>query len=161
MQVVDPSREQSETRVVWLDALRGWAIVAVISVHSGQAAKLNTGIFYLVAAAGQYGVQLFFVVSAITISFTYEAHIRKFGNSRRAALSWFVRRVFRIAPLYYFAIAFYAIERTKSYSLPHDIQMQDIFANIAFVHAWIPSAISGYRLLSTVWFQEDGPLAWR
>jgi len=50
-------------RLDWLDALRGWAVLGVVMVHSGQAAH-STGITQQISAAGQYGVQLFFLISA-------------------------------------------------------------------------------------------------
>jgi len=48
-------------RLDWLDALRGWA-VGVVMVHSGQAAR-SAGIAQQISAAGQYGVQLFFLLA--------------------------------------------------------------------------------------------------
>jgi len=87
-------------RLDWLDALRGWAVLGV--------------------AAVQYAVQLFFFISALTISITYEAHIAKFGKTFRAQFSWFLKRFFRIAPLYYIAACFYTFERYEVYLLSHN-----------------------------------------
>jgi len=81
-------------RLDWLDALRGWAVLGV--------------------AAVQYAVQLFFFISALTISITYEAHIAKFGKTFRAQFSWFLKRFFRIDPLYYIAPCFYTFERNDT-----------------------------------------------
>ncbi len=131
-------------RLDWLDALRGWAVLGVVMVHSGQAAR-SAGIAQQISAAGQYGVQLFFFISALTISITYEAHTVKFGKSFRAQISWFIKRFFRIAPLYYIAIIFYTLERYEIYLLSHNKYGQapnilNIVANILFIHTWIPSA---------------------
>ncbi len=113
-------------------------------VHSGQAAR-SAGIAQQISAAGQYGVQLFFFISALTISITYEAHIAKFGKSFRAQFSWFLKRFFRIAPLYYIAAIFYTFERYAIYLLSHNKYGQvpnisNIIANILFIHTWIPTA---------------------
>jgi peptidoglycan/LPS O-acetylase OafA/YrhL len=131
-------------RLDWLDALRGWAVLGVVMVHSGQAAR-SAGIAQQISAAGQYGVQLFFFISALTISITYEAHIAKFGKSFRTQFSWFLKRFFRIAPLYYIAVIFYTFERYEIYLLSHNKYGQaqnisNIVANILFIHTWIPSA---------------------
>ena len=49
-------------RLDWLDALRGWAVLGVVMVHSGQAAR-SAGIAQQISAAGKYGVQLFFLLA--------------------------------------------------------------------------------------------------
>ena len=85
-------------RLDWLNALRGWAVLGVVMVRSGQAAR-SAGIAQQISAAGQYGVQLFFFISALTISITYEAHVTKFGKSFIVQFSWILKRFFRIAPL--------------------------------------------------------------
>lgn len=131
-------------RLDWLDALRGWAVLGVVLVHSGQAAHC-TGLLLSITAAGQYGVQLFFIVSALTISATYEAHLDKYGNGRRSQFAWLVKRFFRIAPLYYAAAIFYPIEHYAIYVLSrhaygHVTAPADIIANLLFAHTWVPSA---------------------
>lgn len=135
---------RESARLDWLDALRGWAVLAVVLVHSGQAAHC-TGILLSISAAGQYGVQLFFIVSALTISATYEAHIGKYGASRMSQFAWLIKRFFRIAPLYYAAAIFYPIEHYAIYVLSRHAYGNatapaDIIANLVFVHTWVPSA---------------------
>ncbi len=131
-------------RIGWLDALRGWAVFGVVMVHSGQVAHA-TGITGQVSATGQYGVQLFFIVSALTISMTYNSHISQFGASAQSQLAWLTKRFFRIAPLYYFAALFYPLEQYSIYLLTGHrygsaASTTDILANFLFLHTWIPSA---------------------
>jgi peptidoglycan/LPS O-acetylase OafA/YrhL len=74
-------------RFDWIDALRGYAVVGVVLVHTvGES-----------AAFGARGVQLFFVVSAFTLMHSWR---RRDDGS----VAFFVRRVFRIAPMFWLSI---------------------------------------------------------
>jgi peptidoglycan/LPS O-acetylase OafA/YrhL len=141
---VTNGRLESDNRILWLDSLRGLAVLAVVLVHCGQVAR-SSGFLGHVTAAGQYGVQLFFVISAITISLTYQKHVHKYGSSPRSMFAWFVRRFFRIAPLYYVAAIVYSFEHlilnhrfgSSLYPKP---EWAGFAANLLFIHTWVPSA---------------------
>jgi peptidoglycan/LPS O-acetylase OafA/YrhL len=161
--------QAAKPRVDWLDALRGWAVLAVICVHSGQAAHLQ-GLASRLASTGQYGVQLFFVISALTIGLTYESHIRHFGRNLPSQLGWLLKRFFRIAPLYYFAALLYPAERYVIY-LKSDhrygqvTNVSDIVLNLAFLHEWVPSANNsvvpgGWSIGVEMFFYSIVPLIW-
>jgi peptidoglycan/LPS O-acetylase OafA/YrhL len=82
----------------FIDSLRGLAILLVLLVHSGGLIELF-GTKLALTNIGQRGVQLFYEVSAFSLLYSY--------YSRREA-SWaafFIRRFFRIAPLFYLSIA--------------------------------------------------------
>lgn len=133
-------------RLQWVDSLRGIAVLGVVLVHCGQAAR-STGSLGDFAAAGQYGVQLFFIISAITISLTYSKHIAKNGSSFRSNLAWISKRLFRIAPLYYLAAVFYSAEHFVLNSKLGDLvsnkpDLFDFVMNILLVHTWVPSAVN-------------------
>jgi peptidoglycan/LPS O-acetylase OafA/YrhL len=135
---------ESPNRLLWLDSLRGIAVLGVVLVHCGLLSQ-SSGFLGDVTAAGQYGVQLFFVVSAITISMTYQQHAKKYGTSPRSAFAWLIRRVYRIWPLYAIAAFLYSIEGfiLNAYlggTFAQKIGWFDIFANLIFIHTWIPSA---------------------
>ena len=135
---------ESPNRLVWLDSLRGIAVLGVVLVHCGLLAQ-SGGFLGQVTAAGQYGVQLFFVISAITISMTYQQHAKKNGTSPRSALAWMIRRVYRIWPLYAIAAFLYSIEgfilnAHHGSIVAQKIEWFDILANLIFIHTWIPSA---------------------
>jgi peptidoglycan/LPS O-acetylase OafA/YrhL len=138
-----PGPDQSR-RIDWLDALRGWAVAGVLMVHSMGVAH-SSGVAEKIGAAGQYGVQLFFVVSALTISMTYDSHVRRYGRSLHSQFAWLTKRYFRIAPLYSLAAIFYPAEKYAMYVLSHHeygwtFSVRDICANLLFVHTWVPSA---------------------
>lgn len=98
-------QKQTSGRFEFLDALRGLAILGVLSTHC---AWFSGGEFpgKSYAFAGLYGVQLFFVVSAFTIFLTLER-----GAARETALvrSFFIRRILRIAPMFWVGIVLYIV----------------------------------------------------
>lgn len=156
-------------RLDWLDALRGWAVFGVVLVHAGQIAR-SPGIAGKISSAGQYGVQLFFLVSALTISMTYDAHIAQNGRSAKSQFAWFIKRFFRIAPLYYLAALFYPIEKYAIFVVSHhrlgaQISVPNIAANMAFLHTWIPSANNsvvpgGWSIGVEMFFYALVPFIW-
>lgn len=86
----------------YIDAARGLAILAVVAVHSSQHIDGITGPWRLLLDNGARGVQLFFIASAITLMMSW--HSRDDG-----ALPFYIRRLFRIAPLFFAAAIFYSI----------------------------------------------------
>lgn len=125
-------------RLDWLDGLRAIAIAGVVLVHTAGLVDHASPLLRYFAGIGQYGVQLFFVISTITIMLTL---------SKEPRLSdWYTKRFFRIAPLYYLAIAVYhpvfQIEHALGERGPQGLSLLDILANVLFVHGWVPTAIN-------------------
>jgi peptidoglycan/LPS O-acetylase OafA/YrhL len=136
-------------RVAALDAGRALAIVGVVAVHlSFQFPNLPHAVT-LMARMGQYGVQLFFVISAITIFMTLEIDHERCTDARHVTLRFYIKRFFRIAPLYYSAIAVYG---AISFGAMHSGYERawvlgahgpvDILLNVLFLHALSPTAIN-------------------
>lgn len=93
------------SKLQYIDSLRAIAILMVVMTHSDrfivglQSASIHFANF------GQMGVQLFFIVSAFTLCLTFDN--RK--NEEKSLSKFYIRRFFRIAPLYYFGIFLYFI----------------------------------------------------
>jgi len=87
--------EHGLKRFAYIDALRGYAILGVILVHTSQKSGFDSQ-----GAFGARGVQLFFVASALTLMFSW--HERHDGTT-----AFFVRRIFRIVPMFWVAIPVY------------------------------------------------------
>lgn len=123
--------EQKKYRFV--DALRGIAILGVILPHIE-----NTGVFGII---GQYGVQLFFVLSAFTLFLSLDA---KFKVEQNPIRNFFIRRFFRIAPAFYLAALFYLIKNGlgATFWAPDGIHLWQIITTLGFVHGWHPASIN-------------------
>ena len=120
-------------KLAHLDMLRGVAILMVVMVHTAQQIPGLDGATALLAAYGQMGVQLFFVVSAYTLCLSHE---------RRAAdpaAHFYIRRFFRIAPLYYLGVVLYfglraATGQDEAYTAAN------VAANLTFTHGFVKAA---------------------
>lgn len=125
----------------YIDCLKGLAVLGVISVHclglilpNGEKSLTNLplSIEYLFNF-GQLGVQLFFMASAITLC-------QSVGNRQESTwLFFFMRRFFRIWPLYccgiilYCAIHYFSAQKTS-------VEIKDIIFNLLLLHGLIESA---------------------
>lgn len=86
----------------FVDALRGYAICAVLVVHTASAAPPTDGPMMRILEQGARGVQLFFVTSALTLLMSWQ-----YRNDGYAP--FIIRRIFRIAPLVWFATPGYLL----------------------------------------------------
>ena len=92
-------------RVQFLDVARGLAILGVMAVHTSQQFRVN-GFLDHFFFAGQFGVQLFFVVSAFTMCLTLEQRVMK---DRHPFLAFLARRFSRLAVPMWAAMIVYSI----------------------------------------------------
>jgi peptidoglycan/LPS O-acetylase OafA/YrhL len=126
----------------YIDVLRGIAILMVMLVHTSQAVNGVSQLVGDIARSGQMGVQLFFVASAYTLCFS---RIRR-AEEKQLLFSFWIRRFFRIAPLYYVAAIAYFLAESNMHILdlikmPYSqYNFDTILANILFIHGFVPSA---------------------
>ncbi len=81
---------------------------------------------------GVYGVQLFFLASAVTLLMSWS---RSSAPMARRSRDFFVHRFFRIAPLYFLAIAIYWIVERRSVE---EFSAAVLAATLFFYNAWSP-----------------------
>jgi peptidoglycan/LPS O-acetylase OafA/YrhL len=136
-------------KLAYVDALRGLAILGVLMVHTGQFGSIDAPwIVEKIAWRGSRGVQLFFIASAFTLFLSYSQRL----NSERFPIrNFFIRRFFRIAPLYYLGVCYYLFQDGfgPRYWLGDQpgITPANILSNFLFLHGfnayWITSIVQG------------------
>lgn len=133
--------EKSIRKYDYIDAVRGLAIILVVLVHSSQHVKPESSWLSAIMNEGASGVQFFYIASAITLCMSWAA--RK-SNELHPIRNFYLRRVFRIAPMFYLAIALFLIlNGTKaSYFSPNGISWWFVPATALFLHGFHPETIN-------------------
>jgi peptidoglycan/LPS O-acetylase OafA/YrhL len=137
-------------KLKYIDALRGLAIMGVLIVHCGQHGR-NEGLPTVIQSIilnGAHGVQLFYVASAFTLFLTLA---NRRAPEKYPWFNFFIRRFFRIAPMYYLGICYYLWQDGfgARYWLgdADRITTFNILSNFFFVHGfnpyWITSLVPG------------------
>jgi exopolysaccharide production protein ExoZ len=124
--------------LAYIDALRGYAILGVIGVHASQSGPELAWPLQLIADQGARGVQLFFVVSALTLMLSWR-------ERHDGVVPFYIRRFFRIAPMFWLAIVFFPIVDhlvpAIRYWTPLAVSWPNILASATFTHGFHPAAI--------------------
>jgi peptidoglycan/LPS O-acetylase OafA/YrhL len=131
----------------YVDALRGLAIIGVLLTHITGKEFLPQPLLFL-ANQSSMGVQLFFFVSAFTL---FSSLSFRRGSEKKPWLGFFVRRFFRIAPLYYLAIIYYfwqvSPEQTRWLGNTAGVTVAGVAANFLFLHGlypyWLNTVVPG------------------
>lgn len=119
-------------KYAFIDAMRGIAFLGVLVFHTTALVPDLGGPLRRFADQGFEGVQLFFVVSALTMFLSLDA--RK-GRESRPILNFYLRRFFRIAPLFYAAALFLIL---FGHRMTGDARFDaaSIVCTFLFVHGW-------------------------
>ncbi|HEY4292283.1 acyltransferase [Luteibacter sp.] len=131
----------------FVDALRGIAIIGVLISHAqrnveiyqamGREALMSPWLSRY-AAQGARGVQLFFVVSALTLFLS----ARKRSAEATPWLNFYLRRFFRIAPMFYLAFAVYCL--APAVLKGHDVPPPGtVLGTLSFTNGWNPTWLLG------------------
>ncbi len=132
-----------DSRNASLDTLRGVAVLLVVMVHAALAWKQSwiPGMAGAAQAIGGFGVQLFFIVSGYTMMLTYG---RDGGRESARARDFYVRRFFRIAPLFWLATIGYALAYglKPRYAAPDGVLPSDIALTALFLQWTSPAAFN-------------------
>ena len=132
-----PAASATAARMVGLDSLRGLAILAVIAFHVAIRFP-PPGLVATATAYGYVGVQLFFVVSAISMCYMWDQR----RGERAPVRSFLIRRLCRIAPPFWFGIAFYMAWRQLGFLADSPAGPVDVVLTATFLHGFVPSAIN-------------------
>ncbi len=138
---------QPKVQLDFIDALRGLAIVGVLLSHAQRNVEIYQAMGHQAlmspwlsryAAQGARGVQLFFVVSALTLFLSAGKRTRE----DTPWLNFYVRRVFRIAPMFYLAFGVYCLAPVllKGQALP---PLGTVLGTLSFTNGWNPAWLLG------------------
>jgi peptidoglycan/LPS O-acetylase OafA/YrhL len=154
-------------RLAYIDALRGIAILMVVIVHTSQQVKNLPSWVASLSAQGMYGVQLFFLISGFSIFLSFD---RRSGSEKKPLLNFFIRRFFRIAPLFYCAIIFnliiYGFGPRYWLGDASEVTWANIIANFTFINGfnpyWINSVVTvGWAVAIEMQFYLIAPYLYR
>lgn len=98
------SDSQNNNRHTYLDLARFFAICGVLLVHTAEISHRYFPDF--VYNLGRLGVQLFFLVSGITVANSY---LKLQAHSNFTSI-FYIKRLFRILPLFIFCGVYYSIK---------------------------------------------------
>ncbi|MGV8947466.1 MAG: acyltransferase family protein [Lutibacter sp.] len=133
----------------YIDALRGVAILAVLIVHTNQYGSTTLPLTIKnIIGQGSRGVQLFYLASAFTLFLSFK---NRYTREKLPLRNFFIRRLFRIAPMYYLGICYYLFQDGfgPRYFLGDATQIStlNILSNFTFLHGfnpyWINSLVPG------------------
>ena len=123
----------------YIDAVRGFAFLWVLTFHCA----ICVGQFPLrwVFLHGVFGVELFFLASAMTLNASW---VQRREVDRFPALAFYVRRLLRIAPMFWLGMIFYTLlpDVIPRFWLgqfaPTGVRPAYYYATAFFVNGWFP-----------------------
>ena len=125
-------------RVHGVDALRGIAASGVVIIHAIGICPLGVPFYGWSTSYLVLGVPLFFIISAFSMSIAYRTGIGDVGAARRYA----IRRILRIAPLFYVMLVAWIVYY-KHLGSPFP-SFKTLFLNMSFLFGLVPSAQVSY-----------------
>jgi peptidoglycan/LPS O-acetylase OafA/YrhL len=135
---------KSGERFLFLDALRGLAIIwitvfhiAFQAVRNQPALNIPKWITPYVFEGGDGGVLLFFIISAFLL-----CHMMTTRQTEQKTLfSFYIRRFFRIAPLFYTLLIYQVLQDAVQWGITHSIF--EVAVNILFIFNIFPGMNHG------------------
>ncbi|HZU10897.1 MAG TPA: acyltransferase [Pseudacidobacterium sp.] len=143
-----------------LDALRFFAFLAVYICHAIPAASARVALIADIKDAGNFGVCLFFLLSAYLITELLRRELEEFGTI--AIRAFYLRRILRIWPLYFGVIVSYAMGGIFFHALRMETGRMIAYFLLAgnwyiALHPWIQTPL---RALWSISVEEQFYLVW-
>jgi len=136
------STTEPYVRLDFLDSLRCFAIIYVIISHLILIPQPNLAIPAWIAPflinGGDAGVSLFFVLSAFSLSYAMDQR----SKEKRLLRNFYIRRFFRIAPLFYILMVIYWIRDAVVFNVLHPVW--EILINASLLFNLAPCCITGF-----------------
>lgn len=90
-------------RLLGIESLRAYAALAIVFFHLHGVGKVGVPEYFgFIKTHFGFGVPLFFVVSAFSMAYGYCGKL----STESTVLNYFIRRLARIAPLFYLCFCF-------------------------------------------------------
>jgi peptidoglycan/LPS O-acetylase OafA/YrhL len=129
---------QQMRRLDFVDSLRGGAALYVMLMHMTALPPLAVPQWAKgMVLSGGSAVGLFFIISAFSLCYTMNRHLGVPGETR----AFYVRRLFRIAPLFYALLAFYAVWGAVAYHIEYS--PWEVAKSICFIFNFFPGSEQG------------------
>lgn len=124
----------------FIDALRGLAILSVVFFHTAVVVAPGSNTMFMLKEQGARGVQLFYIASALTIFLSMRGRAQEVDSTRK----FFIRRFFRIAPLFYLSIVAYLLIYGfgPRAGAPYGINGWHLLWTATFLNGWHPEMIN-------------------
>ncbi len=120
------------TKYPFINALRGYAILMVITSHATFEFPYLPNPVKSLTSVGWYGVQMFFLISCVTLMMSWRSDETK---GIASPLAFWTRRFFRIAPAYYLAALLYFY-----FAPPRGgFDLAQLLSSLTFINAIHPS----------------------
>lgn len=103
-------------RIKELDYLRGMAAVGIMLYHYFKWLYIYQGAQSVIGRLSVYGVEIFYILSGITLYFIYHKSI---SLDKKSLLNYFAKRCFRIFPLFWLSIFMALLLGLKHTNLLH------------------------------------------
>lgn len=141
----------NRTRLIWVDLLKGIAILLVVLVHFNQAFVAPVPIISRMTSVGARGPQLFFIISAFL---TWSSLSKSKGVSFQGSVSFIWGRVLRIAPSYYFGLFLAVLLYFVGFHYPKELGgVWGWLTHMLFINGFFPSWCN--NILHVEWFIAD------
>lgn len=131
-------------KLKYIDSIRGFGMLGILIVHCiyfGNNEKLTEDSVKLISSLG-YTIQLFYMSSAFTLFLSMD---NRYEHESRPLLNFFIRRFFRIAPMFYIAIGIYCWENALIGGAP--FTFWNLISHVFFFHSvnpnWINTVVPG------------------
>ena len=139
---INKDEAQPFIRFDFVDSLRCFAIIYVVISHLTLIPQPNLLIPDWIAPfiinGGNAGVSLFFVLSAFSLSYSMDTR----SKERMPTSKFYIRRISRIAPLFYLMILLYWIRDAAVFGILHPVT--EVLINASLLFNLVPSCITGF-----------------
>lgn len=132
----------------YIDSLRGVAVLMVVFVHvilsSSEIWKYYPELLQVSMQRWIHCIQLFFIVSAFTLTISYQNRL----TEKHATRNFIIRRFFRIAPMYYLAVIYFTFAVFIGFDFSNldfsKFEPKGFISSVLFLNGLFPAWINSY-----------------